>query len=128
MAGGLMAQDLLKKILQIALSKEEERAVRNTLGQVGLRGEYIEMYNEMLKASQDSAGSIETMMKLDLRLTLEDLRVRSIAGHRRSNRMSSSTNNRRVRSQALRRRKLNSQGLKSHNEHSRHSIINRLMK
>ncbi|XP_045771261.1 uncharacterized protein LOC123871463 [Maniola jurtina] len=81
--------------------------------------EYMALY-EKLKANQATAGQFgDHNVGFGTDLT----RLKGISDRRRSTRMSSPMKSRRARSQALRREKLNTQSLRSHIEHSRHSSL-----
>ncbi|CAH2093815.1 unnamed protein product [Euphydryas editha] len=113
---------------KLPLSKSLGFSIRKNFGQIlkesRLGHDYLELYNEMMKSSQESTGIEDDETDIVSDLT----RLKRIADRRRYARRQSSVGRRRARSQALRREKLNSQSLRSHREHSRHtSLENKFM-
>ncbi|XP_045453849.1 uncharacterized protein LOC123663195 isoform X2 [Melitaea cinxia] len=116
---------------KIPLSKSLGFSTRKNFGQILKEAkfghDYVELYNEMMKSSQESSG-LEDIAEDDSDIASDLTRLKRITDNRRHARMKSSVGRRRARSQALRREKLNSQSLRSHREHSRHtSIENKFM-
>ncbi|XP_034827820.1 uncharacterized protein [Maniola hyperantus] len=126
-----VAYILVFTVIENVISTEEEQEMteiplsrslgfQKTLDDARVGEEYMALYNEMLKASQDTAGQFGDD---DVGFSTDLTRLKGISDRRRSSRMSSPVKSRRARSQALRREKLNSQSLRSHMEHSRHSSL-----
>ncbi|XP_039752082.1 uncharacterized protein LOC120627990 isoform X1 [Pararge aegeria] len=118
----IVAYVLILTVIEMVMSTEEKPRMMETLDDARMGGEQIALYKEMLKASQDAVGKLEIAEAFDSGTDMA--RLKGLADGRRSSRTSSLVLSRRVRSQALRRDKLNSQGLRSHIQHSRHSATN----
>ncbi|XP_047538421.1 uncharacterized protein LOC125072002 isoform X2 [Vanessa atalanta] len=105
---------------KVPLSKSLGFSIRENFGKAAkdIRQipEYLEPYNEMLKASTEFIELHD-----DDNIGTDLTRLKRIADRRRPLRLQSSVGRRRARSQELRRQKLNSQSLRSHREHSKHS-------
>ncbi|XP_046964085.1 uncharacterized protein LOC124532985 [Vanessa cardui] len=111
-----MAETIFDKL---PLSKSLGFSIRENFGKVKdtpIRSEHLEPYNDILKASTEFAELHD-----DDNIGTDLTRLKRIADRRRPLRLQSSFGRRRARSQALRRQKLNSQSLRSHREHSKHS-------
>ncbi|XP_072934496.1 uncharacterized protein [Epargyreus clarus] len=90
------------------------KSSRNTLEDARLNLEYIEQYQEVLQASQESFERVngeDRGNRKDGRRQRHAYQVYSPVGKRRA------------RSEALRREKLNSQSLRSHLQHTRQSSL-----
>ncbi|CAK1541583.1 unnamed protein product [Leptosia nina] len=102
---------------EVPLSKSlgfSAKRLGRTLEDAHLGKEFKELYQEMMRASQEMDPD-----DLDEYISHTDLtRLKGIANRRRSV-ISSQASKRRARSQAIRREKLNGQSLRSHMEHSR---------
>ncbi|XP_050353098.1 uncharacterized protein LOC126775305 [Nymphalis io] len=105
---------------RVPLSKALGFSIRDNFGKSvkdSRRGSNnLETYNEMLKTSTEFIG-----LEDDDNIGSDLARLKRIADRRRPVRLQSSVGRRRARSQELRRRKLNSQSLRSHRDHSRRS-------
>ncbi|XP_045517903.1 uncharacterized protein LOC123710192 [Pieris brassicae] len=104
----------LESMDEVPLSKSlgfSGKRLGRTLDDVHLGKEFNDLYQEMMKASQE-------VEKHDVDEYSDLTRLKGLADRRRSI-MASPAGKRRARSQAIRREKLNSQSLRSHLEHSR---------
>nr|XP_026488974.1 uncharacterized protein LOC113395574 isoform X2 [Vanessa tameamea] len=105
---------------KVPLSKSLGFSIRENFGKdakdIRQIPEYLEPYNEMLKASTEFIELHD-----DDNIGTDLTRLKRIADRQRPLRLQSSVGRRRARSQELRRQKLNSQSLRSHREHSKHS-------
>ncbi|XP_049879343.1 uncharacterized protein LOC126376171, partial [Pectinophora gossypiella] len=111
---------------EIPLSKSLGYSLKRsrTLEDPELSREYLDLYQEMLKASRESYEKVDQEeAKLETIVGWEkaNLMKRGLIDRRSVNRMRSPVGRRRVRSQATRRERLNSQSLRSHQHHIRHA-------
>ncbi|XP_062528963.1 uncharacterized protein LOC101740418 isoform X2 [Bombyx mori] len=117
---------------EIPLSKSLGYSIRKkltgSLEDDRLNKEFMEQYQEMLKASQESLGTIDALTR-NMRGVVDDedinvLKSAEQADHRRrAPEIQSEFRKRHARSQAIRKKKLSVQSLKNHVQHSKkHSL------
>ncbi|CAH0713805.1 unnamed protein product, partial [Brenthis ino] len=122
----LCSDDITTELLgdNVPLSKSLGFSRRNNYGrkldESRLNSEYLELYNDMLKAGQEGVKKLEDIEDY---IGTDLIKLKGMVDRRRSVRMQSAAGGRRARSQAIRREKLNNQSLKSHREHSLHSSV-----
>ncbi|VVC93051.1 unnamed protein product [Leptidea sinapis] len=107
----LPIEDVLITQLTKSLGINVTRIQRN-LEDAKFREQYLDLYKEMLKAGQELEDTPGRISDIDPSM------IKGIANRRRAV-SASPVGNRRARSQALRREKLNSQSMRSHQVHSR---------